>query len=121
MLPIVEYDYARRTGLPRYFSGKACLHGHTAERWTRNNHCVVCYPNKKPMLSAEDQLRRQERCRAEAKQRAEEYGLADYPSHYDEARALRARSRYLDRLLADQTDARLAAIKQEVVSHDKKH
>ena len=33
---------AKEQGLVRYFSGKPCKHGHTAERYTRNGECVEC-------------------------------------------------------------------------------
>ena len=29
-------------GLPRYFTGKPCIHGHVADRGTLNSACVVC-------------------------------------------------------------------------------
>lgn len=29
-------------GLPRYFTGKPCKHGHIAERYTNNKTCCVC-------------------------------------------------------------------------------
>lgn len=35
-------DEATVLGLVRYFSGTTCTKGHTAERYTLNNRCVVC-------------------------------------------------------------------------------
>jgi len=33
-------------GLPRYFTGKSCKHGHIAERYVLNWTCVVCHAEK---------------------------------------------------------------------------
>lgn len=33
---------AKDLGLPRYFTGKPCKHGHVANRTTRDGHCVEC-------------------------------------------------------------------------------
>jgi 5-methylcytosine-specific restriction endonuclease McrA len=33
---------ARALGLPRYFTGKLCKHGHIAERYTATYRCQVC-------------------------------------------------------------------------------
>lgn len=38
----ITRDEATSLGLVRYFSGAACPKGHTAERYTLNNRCVVC-------------------------------------------------------------------------------
>lgn len=39
---IVLRAEARLRGLPRYFTGASCKHGHTAERWTAKGVCVAC-------------------------------------------------------------------------------
>ena len=40
--PIVTLKEARERGLPRYFTGKRCTHGHVAERYTNNSLCCQC-------------------------------------------------------------------------------
>lgn len=40
--PIVTRKEALKLGLKFYFTGKACKHGHVAERWA-DGHCVVCH------------------------------------------------------------------------------
>jgi len=39
---IVTRKEAKERGLARYFTGKACPHGHVAERWASTSSCVVC-------------------------------------------------------------------------------
>lgn len=34
---------ARQQGAARYFTGRPCKHGHTAERWTLASVCVECH------------------------------------------------------------------------------
>ena len=36
-------EEAKRLGLPRYFTGEPCKHGHVAERMTANRRCVRCH------------------------------------------------------------------------------
>jgi len=33
---------ALEKGLPRYFTGKECIHGHLSERYTLSCECVQC-------------------------------------------------------------------------------
>lgn len=42
MLPIVTLAEARAAGLPRYFTGRPCKHGHTSERCTKYGRCQAC-------------------------------------------------------------------------------
>lgn len=39
---IITCTDAREAGSKRYFTGVACKHGHTAERYVSNSICVVC-------------------------------------------------------------------------------
>lgn len=39
---IISRQEAKAAGLPRYFNGKPCPHGHLSERRTRNCECVEC-------------------------------------------------------------------------------
>jgi hypothetical protein len=41
-MEIISRTEARNKGLPRYFTGKACPHGHIAERTVGGKHCVEC-------------------------------------------------------------------------------
>jgi hypothetical protein len=41
MIVIVRKE-AKAKGLKRYFTGKACVHGHIVERFTCNKECVEC-------------------------------------------------------------------------------
>ena len=41
-LAIISREDAKRAGLPRFFTGQACVHGHLVERFTSSNACVVC-------------------------------------------------------------------------------
>lgn len=46
-VPLVSPEVDLRTqaatqGKCRYFDGKPCVHGHTADRYTRNASCVEC-------------------------------------------------------------------------------
>lgn len=50
-LPLIE---ARLQGLPLYWSGKPCPHGHLEYRVTRNHECMGCVRRKN--RSTPDQL-----------------------------------------------------------------
>lgn len=41
-MKIITRKEAKAKGLSRYFTGKACVHGHIAERYTCNKTCVEC-------------------------------------------------------------------------------
>ena len=42
MREIISRQQAIAANLPRYFTGKACKHGHLVERFTANKTCVRC-------------------------------------------------------------------------------
>jgi hypothetical protein len=42
MPEFVSYADAKRRGIPRYFEGSQCRHGHIAERYTSTKGCVIC-------------------------------------------------------------------------------
>ena len=42
MLALVTRQQALKNGLPRYFTGNPCVHGHVAERYTQNKTCCEC-------------------------------------------------------------------------------
>jgi 5-methylcytosine-specific restriction endonuclease McrA len=41
-MEIISRPQAKALGLPRYFTGKTCLNGHTTERRVSNSHCLGC-------------------------------------------------------------------------------
>lgn len=41
-LHIIKPKIARKLGMRRYFTGKSCPRGHTAERYTSHGKCVMC-------------------------------------------------------------------------------
>jgi hypothetical protein len=41
-LKIIEFREAKALGLKYYFTGKPCLHGHTAQRNVRAQRCIIC-------------------------------------------------------------------------------
>jgi len=41
-MEILGYSQAKEKGVPRYFTGKPCKHGHIAERRVADRGCVVC-------------------------------------------------------------------------------
>lgn len=64
---IVSRKEARALGLKRYFTGKPCPHGHTAERFTSKSTCCECvkkfsaerYERKPPRISQRDEAAKQ--------------------------------------------------------------
>jgi hypothetical protein len=42
MSDLIARAEAKAKGLPRYFTGVACKHGHVAERYTTNKSCCEC-------------------------------------------------------------------------------
>jgi hypothetical protein len=55
---IITRQEALKRGLSKYFSGEPCVHGHLAERWTRNYYCVEC---KRIQKNKQREKQRQER------------------------------------------------------------
>jgi hypothetical protein len=41
-MDIITHKEARQLGLPKYFTGKPCKHGHISERYTLGGTCVTC-------------------------------------------------------------------------------
>ena len=41
-MKVISRKDAKATGAKRYFTGKACIRGHVAERFTCNKTCVEC-------------------------------------------------------------------------------
>jgi hypothetical protein len=41
-MKIVTRSQAKTLGVPRYFTGAACLRGHVAERFTAGGNCTEC-------------------------------------------------------------------------------
>jgi hypothetical protein len=51
---LLTRDEARRLGEVRFFTGRPCKNGHTAERHTRGNRCVVCVADAVKRFEASD-------------------------------------------------------------------
>jgi hypothetical protein len=39
---IISRAEALKNGLPHYFTGFTCKHGHMSEKWTKNGYCIAC-------------------------------------------------------------------------------
>tara|TARA_Y100000294_G_C8528675_1_gene326003 strand:- start:65 stop:1339 length:1275 start_codon:yes stop_codon:yes gene_type:complete len=48
----ISRQYAIEHNLPRYFTGKPCIHGHIAERYTKKTNCTECERIKKQKVRA---------------------------------------------------------------------
>ena len=46
-LSIISRAEAKAAGLKRYFTGKACKHGHTVFRWASDGQCSACLTKKR--------------------------------------------------------------------------
>ena len=51
LIPIMSQAEAKRLGLPRFFTGKPCKHGHISQRWTTSG-CMECVKMKKREANA---------------------------------------------------------------------
>lgn len=51
---IISREMARSLGVARFYTGQTCKNGHTAERYTRGNRCVVCASDAVKRFSASD-------------------------------------------------------------------
>jgi hypothetical protein len=112
MSDIITCKEARARGLPRYFTGEPCKHGHLSERYTMGSGCVMCLGNGKPrqrrMPSAPKRLRTAELNRlhneANARRRREREGAAKRRGLIGLGTAMasedaRERSNYLDNMI----------------------
>lgn len=70
MPEIISRKEAMALGLKRYFTGGACSHGHTAERYVSGRKCVTCGHAgfKKTRAASLDEYRRKERERRASRQ-----------------------------------------------------
>lgn len=87
--PIVTLREAVERGLPRYFLGRPCKHGHLSDRYTSNANCVACLNvviardrNKERFLELAAVWREanKERIRTVAKARLKENPVRDRPA-----------------------------------------
>jgi hypothetical protein len=46
-MKVMSWSEAKEIGAKRYFTGKACKHGHVSERFTCNRECVMCDAERK--------------------------------------------------------------------------
>jgi hypothetical protein len=61
---IILADKARQLGLKKYFTGRACPNGHTAERLVSNGNCTACMNAAMRKHRAKPENREKERIRA---------------------------------------------------------
>lgn len=50
--PIVTRDEARAAGLKKFYTGRACAHGHLAQRFVSSKGCTVCVDTRKKAFRA---------------------------------------------------------------------
>ena len=50
---VISRQYALEHNLPRYFTGKSCINGHIAERYTKKTTCTECAKIKKSKAKRE--------------------------------------------------------------------
>jgi hypothetical protein len=63
---IITRADAKAQGLPRYFTGRPCKHGHVVERKTHDRKCVKCIAvNNKAWSDANGRTWRRDKSRAE--------------------------------------------------------
>ncbi len=41
-MEIITRKYAKSVGLPKYYTGKSCIHGHNTYRYTKSGTCSAC-------------------------------------------------------------------------------
>lgn len=41
-MKIITQMQAAKLGLNKFYTGRACVHGHISERWTLNGACIQC-------------------------------------------------------------------------------
>ena len=60
-MKLISKKNAKLQGLPRYFTGKPCKHGHMSERFINDGHCVECKSqyriNNKEQIKTKDKIR----------------------------------------------------------------
>jgi 5-methylcytosine-specific restriction endonuclease McrA len=86
-MEIIKRAEARARKLTRYFTGKACKHGHIAERVTRDGKCLECYQLALAVqrLNQEQETIRLRKWRSENSEHYQVYQRA-YHAWYDRAR-----------------------------------
>lgn len=110
-MEVITRKQALEQGLTRYFTGKACLRGHVAERQTTNGKCQDCQAEDRKVLSEDQKEKQRQRarrryaekgqeCRAKTrkwreqnKQHLREYNAA-FAASYTERRAELNKDRY---------------------------
>jgi hypothetical protein len=66
-MEIVSRAVAKHLRLSKYFTGKICVNGHVAERYTESGACSECINGSKKSLTAEEtQIKDAEKARLEA-------------------------------------------------------
>lgn len=118
---VVLRKEAKERGLYKYFTGEPCSHGHMAERYVANGHCVICQSTKSK--TAEARYKQAER-RTKSSDYQREYHKAwsaknrtarlEYMREYNKSVAVpRSRERYKTdplTMASKRMRARLAAV-----------
>lgn len=74
-MTIISRKDAKAAGLPYYFTGRPCKHGHIDARRTSVEGCVTCHRERKRINKL--------KCYAENPERFRELGRVDYQRHPD--------------------------------------
>ena len=87
---------ARAQNAKQYFTGRPCIRGHVAPRWTRNHDCLACaaekYPAKRLRVKDQQNARNRERYANDPEYRARIHARKT-PDWYERAK-VRRRERY---------------------------
>lgn len=84
-MDVISAKDAKTAGLPTYFTGKPCKHGHIAERYVANWTCVVCH--------AKTCAKNLPKWRAKNPEKNKEYSLKYAEAHAISSKAWRQRNK----------------------------
>jgi hypothetical protein len=85
---VINRDAAKKAGLPRYFTGKPCKHGHIAERHTVNYTCIDCGSRISRQCHMKFRTERLAKQAALRKKNGPRYGIEAKERWYEENKAL---------------------------------
>lgn len=101
MVEVISRKEAREQGLKRYYTGKACKHGHVCDRFTCNTHCIECCKLWKKIAYAADPEKYIQRARSWAIANPEKVG--------EKNRAWRERNPEKSKMIVKRSMARKAS------------
>ena len=79
-MQIISRKEARIAGLPHYFTGKPCCHGHIAERMTSQKHCLACHRERRAYVRR-TQAEKVKRQKADSYQRHRDAVIANVAAY----------------------------------------